>query len=105
MTIPKVNEATDVSAGRNDSPQAAPATPASRFRASMSCGMGKNSMSLIMAVFVGVALGALLFGGAGGIAGATQLGSWTFLLFLLPCLLMVGAMMMMANKSGPNGGL
>ncbi|VUD74345.1 hypothetical protein MET9862_04974 [Methylobacterium symbioticum] len=67
--------------------------------------MSKNSMSLIMAVFVGVALGALLFGGAGGIAGATQVGSWTFLLFLLPCLLMVGAMMMMGNKSGPNGEL
>lgn len=88
MTIPKADEATDVPSGRNDRG-----------------GMGKNSMSLIMAVFVGVALGAFLFGGAGGIVGATQLGSWTFLLFLLPCLLMVGAMMMMANKSDPNGGL
>jgi hypothetical protein len=105
MTNLKADEATDMSSGRNDRLQTAPATPASRFRASMSGGMGKNSMSLIMAVFVGVALGAFLFGGAGGIAGATQLGSWTFLLFLLPCLLMVGAMMMAANKSGPNGGL
>jgi amino acid transporter len=65
--------------------------------------MGGNSMSLMLAVFVGVAIGAFVFGGSGGIASAAQGGSWTFLLFLIPCLLMFGAMMMMGNKSGSDG--
>lgn len=100
MSINNSNEATEMSSERNDIPKAAPRAPTLRRRSSMSCGMGKNSMSMILAVFVGVAIGALVFGGGGSIASATQVGSWTFVLFLLPCFLMLGAMMVMGTRSG-----
>ncbi|KIU37157.1 hypothetical protein SR39_02085 [Methylobacterium radiotolerans] len=64
----------------------------------MGCGMGRGPIAMIVAVLIGVALGAILFGGGAG--GVAQVGSWTFLLFLLPCLLMFGAMMMMGGSSG-----
>lgn len=57
---------------------------------------------MVLAVLVGVAIGALMFGGSGGAASATLVSSGTFLLFLLPCLLMFGAMMAMSNRSGPD---
>jgi len=57
-------------------------------------------MAMIVAVLIGVALGATLFGG--GAVGFAQVGSWAPLVFLLPCLLMFGAMMMMGDRSDPN---
>ncbi len=55
---------------------------------------------MIVAVLIGVALGAILFGG--GAVGVAQVGSWAPLVFLLPCLLMFGAMMMMGDRSDSN---
>lgn len=102
MSIHHPNESPEAPSGRNDVPEPTANGPISRSRAS--CGMGGNSMSLMLAVFVGVAIGAFVFGGSGGVASAAQGGSWTFLLFLIPCLLMFGAMMMMmGNKSGSDG--
>lgn len=59
-------------------------------------------MPMMLTLLVGVALGALIFGRE-GVTSFAQTGGWTFLLFLLPCLLMFGAMMMMGDRSGPNG--
>lgn len=101
MGIHNSNGSPELPSGRNDIPEPTANAPTSRSPAS--CGMGGNSMSLMLAVFVAVAIGAFVFGGSGGITSAAQGGSWTFLLFLIPCLLMFGAMMMMGNKSGSDG--
>lgn len=90
-------EAPERARARNDIPGPVPPTPASaaRSRKGMGCGMGSGSMSTMLAVLVGVALGGLLFGG--GVTSLSQIGGWTFLLFLLPCLVMAGAMMTMMS--------
>lgn len=103
MSIHNSNEPPELSSVGNDIPEPTANASISRSRSIMSCGMGGNSMSLMLAIFVGIAIGAFVFGGSGGIASAAQGGSWTFLLFLIPCLLMFGAMMMMGNKSGSDG--
>jgi len=86
----------DVTTGPSTAPE--PPAPQTRARGGMGCGMGRIPMALIAAVLIGVALGAILFGGGAG--GVAQVGGWTFLLFLLPCLLMIGAMLMMGGSSG-----
>lgn len=105
MNLHNSKESPELPSGRDGVPRAAADAPNSHSRSDMSCGMGKNPMSMMLAALVGIAFGALLFVGGGGIANNAQASSWTFLLFLVPCLLMFGAMMMMGNKSGPNGGL
>ncbi len=86
----------DVTTGPTTAPE--PPATQTRARGGMGCGMGRGPMALIVAVLIGVALGATLFsGGAGGIV---QVGGWASLVFLLPCLLMFGAMMMMGDSFG-----
>jgi hypothetical protein len=85
----------DVTTGPTTAPE--PPTAQTRPRGGMGYGMGRGPMALIVAVLIGVALGAVVFGGEVG--GVAQVGRWTFLLFLLPCLLMFGAMMM-GDSSG-----
>lgn len=101
MSAHHFGDGPELAPGRTDGPGPIPTSPVppARSRGGMSCGMGGGSMSMMVAVLVGVALGALLFGGGAGLTSVTQVGSWTFLLFLLPCLLMVGAMMMMGGGS------
>ncbi len=82
-------------------PSTAPEPPATQTRARgrMGCGMGRGPMAMIVAVLIGVALGAIVFGGGAG--GLAQAGGWASLVFLLPCLLMFGAMIM-GDSSGPD---
>ena len=100
----------DSAPGESKRPQAVtPVSPpngvSNRSRTPM-CGMGAGGrggfVSIGLAVVVGVALGALAFGGgASGAAVSALFGSWA-LLFLLPCLIMAGMMVMMGKNSGSN---
>ena len=86
----------DVATGPSTAPE--PSATQTRARGGTGCGMGRGSMAMIVAVLSGVALGAILFGG--GAEGVALVGGWASLVFLLPCLLMSGAMMMMGDSSG-----
>lgn len=81
-------------------PSTATEPPATQTRARGGMGgMGRGPMTMIVAMLIGVVFGAIVFGrGAGGVA---QVSGWASLVFLLPCLLMFGAMMM-GDRSGPN---
>jgi hypothetical protein len=86
----------DVTTGAITAPE--PPVTQTGTRGGMGRGMGRGPMALIVAALIGVALGATLFGGGAG--GIAQVSGWASLVFLLPCLLMFGAMMMMGNGSG-----
>lgn len=102
MKVDERNKVSGTYSARSDVPDPMMTPRAPRSRPSMSCGVGGRSMPVVLAVLVGVAIGALMFGGSGGAASATLVSGGTFLLFLLPCLLMFGAMMAMGNRSGPD---
>jgi hypothetical protein len=67
-------------------------------------GMGAGGrgelMSVIPALVVGFAIGALVFGWSGSGAAVSIFGGGGALLFLLPCLIMGGMMLMMMMRKG-----
>lgn len=89
-------KSSDVTTGPSTAPE--PPATQTRTRGGIACGMGRGPMTVVVAVLIGVALGAIVFGGGAG--GVAQVGGWASLVFLLPCLLMFGAMMMMGDSSG-----